>query len=94
MYDAAKNDQFSRRVRAFMLRVQSLREEAKRLVAIYQNETGSGAHEDFSGTEIATKEEHIDAIVWMMEFANFNDNAPVPQNDRQQWITPFLQQEG
>ena len=90
-YSPSDHQAFSKRVQNFILRVQSLREEAAVLEAIYVNETASGANANFIDTSIALAAEHIDAILWMQSFAAFNENGSVDTVDRSQWITPFVQ---
>ena len=90
-YDAQKHDVFSTRVQNFCTSFQSQIEEAARLDAIYTQETVSGADPAFTDTGIATKQEHIDMIVFMRAFKDFRDGGAVPQLDREPNLTPFLQ---
>ena len=90
-YTAGDHERFSRRMQRFMLRLQSLRDEAAKLVEIYSNETSYGAHAEFVSNDIATKQEHIDGIVLMQALALFVENGTAPQLDRTQTITPFTQ---
>jgi len=90
-YTAQNHQHFSERCRRFFLRFQSLREEAGKLDEIYTNETLSGSDPDFDDTSIATKQEHIDAIVFMRAMKDFVENGSVSQLDRTQTITPFVQ---
>ena len=90
-YTASDHQAFSKRVQNFMMRVQSLREEAAVLNSIYGNESANGANENFVDTSIALATEHVDAILWMQSFTAFNENGTVATVDRSQWITPFIQ---
>lgn len=84
---------FSQRVRNLMERLQAAREEAAKLVAIYTNESVSGTDPDFADTEIATEQEHVDAITFCGDLEDFLTNQSVSAVDRTQWMTPFLQNE-
>jgi len=90
-YSADDHNRFSRRVQKFMLRIQALRDEAAKLREIYSNETASGSDPNFSDTEIALEAEHVNAILYMQSFEDFNQNAAVATVNRTLWITPFIQ---
>ncbi len=62
-----------------------------RLQGIYLNETASGIDANFVGTDNATKQEHIDMIVFMEAHKNFIEGGDVPTLDRRPNMTPFLQ---
>lgn len=65
-FDANKMQEFSRRVQKAMKACHdTINREMETLDDIYINETASGAHADFTDTNIATEQEHIDAIVAM-----------------------------
>jgi hypothetical protein len=74
-----------------MLAFQNLREEAQRLDDVYTNEAASGSDPQWSDTEIATAAEHVDAILMFRDVKKFCENEAVATQDRQQWITPFIQ---
>lgn len=90
-YTADNHDHFSRRMQNLVMRLQSVREEAAKLVDIYQNETGSGADPEWVDTPIATAAEHVDGILLCQSLEAFVDNGAVAQVDRTLWMTPFLQ---
>lgn len=90
MYDKNKHAVFSARMANWFRQLQNLREEAARLDAIYVHETSSGGDAAFVTTENATKQEHIDGIVFMRAFVALIDGGSVSQVDRISNITPFL----
>ena len=91
-YSADKHQVFSQRMEHFFKTFQVLRDEMTKLDEIYTNETASGADADFDDTLIATKQEHIDGIVFMRALADFCDGtAEVSQTDRRSNITAFVQ---
>ena len=90
-YDANKHDVFSQRMKNWFEQFQNLREEAERLDAIYTQETASGGDSEFKDTARATKQEHIDGIVFMRAFKDFVENGAVSRADRVPNITPFIQ---
>jgi hypothetical protein len=92
-YTADDHVTFTRREQAWFLQLQKLRELAAKLIAIYTEETASGANPNFVTTGIASKQEYIDGIVFMGHFKNLIENGVVDQADRVPNITPFLQQE-
>ncbi len=92
-YTVSNHQAYSRRMQKFMMNFQALREEAARLVAIYQNEALSGAAEAWDDTDIATAAEHVDGVVLCTDINKLLTNQAVDTNDRQQWITPFIQSE-
>jgi len=90
-YSANDHQRFSVRMQKFMMNMNALRNEANALNEIYVNETSSGADAEFVATDIATKQEHIDGILYALSFTAFNENDTVATVDRTQWMTPFLQ---
>ena len=82
---------FSERCRAFMASLQNLRQEAAKLEAIYANEAASGVDPEWADTNDITKAEHVDAILMFEDIKKFCENQVVATQDRQQWITPFIQ---
>ena len=93
-YDADKHGHFSRRMQHWFKTFQVLRDELTKLDEIYTNETSSGSDAAFVTTGIATKQEHIDGIVFMRALDDFNDgSAAVSQTDRRSNITAFVQDE-
>ena len=90
-YSADDHKAFSRRMQKLMLRIQAIRDEAKKLVEIYFNESAYGAAPEFVDTAIASKQEHIDAVVYCGQFADFHEDEAVVTADRTQVITPFVQ---
>lgn len=92
-YTANDHQVFSRRCRNLCASLQNTREEAERLLAIYTNESLSGADADFTDTDIALEAEHVDVMVLCGDIKKFFENEAVGTNDRQQWLTPFLQVE-
>ncbi len=82
---------FSQRCKTFMASVQNLRQEAAKLEAIYANETASGADPEWGDVNGVLAAEHVDAILFFQDFKKFCENEAVAQADRQQWITPFVQ---
>ena len=89
-YSASDHQKFTVRMQKFMQNMNALRAEGKAIEEIYVNETGSGGDVDFIDTEIATKQEHIDGIVYIMAVEAFNENMAVATLDRTQQMTPFL----
>ena len=68
-YSAAKHAVFSNRVKASMVALHdSINREMEVLDDIYTNEAISSAHADFTDTDNATKQEHVDAINAMRAF--------------------------
>ena len=68
-YSAAKHAVFSNRVKASMVALHdSINREMEVLDDIYTDVTVSGTHADFTDTDNATKQEHVDAIVAMRAF--------------------------
>ena len=91
-YDTTKHQRFSERVQQWFMTYQALRDEMARIDEIYTNETSSGSDAAFVTTDIATKHEHIDGIVFMRALDDFTDgSAAVSQTDRRANITPFTQ---
>jgi hypothetical protein len=90
-FDADNMTMFSRRMQNLFLRIQAVRDEAAKLVEIYVNETTSGADSEFTDTPIASKQEHIDGVTYLLDVAKFHDNEAVTTTDRTQLLTPFLQ---
>ena len=84
MYDPAKHAVYSARTQRLMLAMRGVRDEIIRLKEIYTNETASGSHDDFTDTDIATEQEHVDAINAMIAFEAFYASQSTN-------ITPFLQ---
>ncbi len=82
---------FSQRCKSFMASLQNLRQEAAKLEAIYANEAGSGVDPDWTDTDGITAAEHVDAILMSQDLKKFLENQAVATEDRQQWITPFIQ---
>lgn len=69
MYNAAKHAVFGERVKAAITALHDVvNREMETLDDIYTNEAEGGTHADFVDTGIATKQEHIDAIVMMRAF--------------------------
>ncbi len=91
-YSAPKHRVFSQRMKAWFEALQNLRDEAVRLDEIYTNETASGSDAAFQATNVATKQEHIDGIVFLRAFKDFIENGAVSRADRVPNITPFTQQ--
>lgn len=90
-YSQAKHNVFTDRVQDWMGSFQNLRDEASRIDEIYTNETSSGADAAFVTTSNATKQEHIDAIVFMRAFVDFTEGGVVSTLDRRSNITAFTQ---
>ena len=90
-YTAKKHGVFSHRMENWFGSVQALRDEIAKLDEIYTNETASGTDESFVDTVIATKQEHIDGIVFGRAFVDFVENGVVPQLNRTSNITAFTQ---
>ena len=90
-YSSANHERFSERVQKFMVIVQGLRDEGEAIDQVYVNETASGSDSEFVDTPIATKQEHIDAIVFYRVFKDFVEGGAVATLDRRANITPFLQ---
>ena len=90
-YSAVKHDVFSGRMKNWFMSLQNLRDEAARLDAIYLNEAVSGEDAAFVDTETATKQEHIDGIVFIRTFQAMIENGEVAQADRVGNITAFTQ---
>ena len=68
-YNANKHAVFSDRVKASMRTLHdTINREMETLDDIYINEAESGSHADFTDTDNATQQEHIDAIVAMRAF--------------------------
>lgn len=101
MYNASKHAVFSQRVEAWMKQAQELRDEASRLNLIYTSEAASGADSAFVDTAIATKQEHIDGIVFMRTFRDFcagthedgtgGGVTTIARDDRTSNIAAFIQ---
>lgn len=92
-YSVRDHRQFSRRMQNLMYRLQAVREEAAKLVVIYQNEADSGSDPQWVDTPIAEAAEHVDGILLCQSLEAFIANGIVAQIDREQWLTPFLQSE-
>jgi hypothetical protein len=92
-YTSENHDTFCIRMQRLMQRFQAAREEALKLNAIYVNETTSGTDPEFTDHSIALKTELQDAVTFCTDIEKFVDNQVVPQEDREQWMTPFLQTE-
>ncbi|KKN09817.1 hypothetical protein LCGC14_1042900 [marine sediment metagenome] len=90
-YSAEKHAVFSDREKNWFNQFQNLRDEAGRLDEIYTNETTSGADADFVDTPNASKQEHIDGIVFMRRLVDFVEGGVVPTLDRRSNITAFTQ---
>lgn len=90
-FTAQNMNVFNARCKSFMASAQNLRQEAAKLVAIYTNETVSGADPEWVETNGITTDEHVDAILFFQDFKKFCENQAVTTQDRQQWMTPFLQ---
>ncbi len=82
---------FSQRCKAFMASLQNLRQEAAKLDAIYLNEAASGEDDEWAEVNGTTAAEHVDAILLFRDLKAFCENGAVATADRQQWITPFIQ---
>ncbi len=82
---------FSQRCKAFMASLQNLRQEGAKLEAIYTNETGSGSDPEWTDTNGIAEAEHVDAILMFQDLKKLCENLSVATLDRQQWITPFIQ---
>lgn len=90
-YEPKDMNVFNARCKSFMASMQNLCEEAAALEAIYTNETASGADPNWVDTNGITKAEHVDAILLFQDLQKFVGNQVVATQDRQQWMTPFLQ---
>jgi hypothetical protein len=90
-YSAAKHSIFSSRMKNWFDSFQNLRDELARMDAIYVNETSSGADSDFVDNSTATKQEHIDGIVFMRALVDFTEGNAVSTLDREANITAFTQ---
>ncbi len=90
-YSAEKHAVFSDRMKNWMNSFQNLRDELARLEEIYTNETTSGDDVDFVDTANASKQEHIDGIVFMQGLVDFVEGGVVPTLDRRSNITAFTQ---
>lgn len=91
-YSAPKHAVFSDRMKNWFNSVQNSRDEGARLLEIYAHETASGTHVDFVDTSNATKQEHMDGIVFMEAFVNFVEGGDITKLDRTSNITAFVQQ--
>ncbi len=89
-YDANKHQIFSDRVQNLARTIQSAREEALLLDAIYINETASGSDPAYIDNDNATAAEHTDMVLLMRSLKAFLENEAVATADRQQWLTAFL----
>jgi hypothetical protein len=90
-YDSNKHSNFSDRMTNWMRQLWQMKQEAESLTAIYQQESNYGADAAFTDTENATKQEHIDAIVFQESFkAVIDGSAAISQTDRTSNVTPFL----
>lgn len=90
-YTEQNMNTFNARCKSIMASLQNVRQEAAKLVAIYTNETASGADPEWVETNGITTDEHVDAILLFQDLEKFLDNQVVATQDRQQWMTPFLQ---
>ena len=90
-YSAPKHEVFSDRMRDFFGSVQNLLEEGERLDQIYINETASASDVAFVDTSNATKQEHIDGIVFFRAYRDFIVGNAVVTLDRRPNISPFVQ---
>jgi len=91
-YSADKHAVFSGRMRNWFLAFQGLRDELLRLDEIYVNETASGEAAEFVDTDIATKQEHVDGIVFLRAIKDFTEGTAVATLDRRSNISAFTQQ--
>ena len=83
---------FSARCKSFMASLQNLRQEAAKLAAIYANEAQSGGSPELGDVGGVLASEHVDAILMFQDLEKFCENGIVDTVDRQQWITPFIQE--
>ena len=90
-YSAPKHDVFSQRMKNWFNSYQNLRDELARLDEIYTNETASGTDAAFVSTDNATKQEHIDGIVFMRAVVDFTEGAAVSTLDRRSNVSSFTQ---
>ncbi len=68
-YSAAKHEVLSDRIKNSMVSFYDVvNREMETIDDVYINETDSGGDVDFTDTENATKQEHVDAIVAMRAF--------------------------
>ncbi len=91
VYAANKHNVFSDRMMNWFKTFQSLRDELERLDEIYIHETAYGADSAFDDTTNATKQEHIDGVVFLLALRDFVEGGVVPQIDRRPNITVFIQ---
>ncbi|KKN09809.1 hypothetical protein LCGC14_1042820 [marine sediment metagenome] len=85
-----KHAVFSDRMKNWFNAFQGARDELARLDEIYTNETVSGAHADFVDTPNASKQEHIDGIVFMRGLVDFVKGGVVPTLDRREFLNRVL----
>ena len=84
---------YSRRTQKLVLRIQAIRDEAKKLLDIFVHEAAEGTDPQFVDTPIASAQEHIDAMEYLEDFARFHANGEVATKDRVPLLTPFSQVE-
>ena len=93
-YNANQHARFAVRQTNFMRQVWNLYGELQTLREIYDEETASGTHADFTATSEYSKQELIDAITFQESFKALVDGgAAISQTDRRANITPFLASE-
>jgi hypothetical protein len=82
---------YKQRTTAVMASLQNLREEAAKLLAIYFNEAGGGSDPAWDDVGGITEEEHVAAVTLFGDLEKFFSNEPVGTANRENTMTPFLQ---
>ncbi|MDA1055013.1 MAG: hypothetical protein O3C40_31715 [Planctomycetota bacterium] len=91
-YDANNHAVYSERTKNWCKAAQNLIEEAKRLDAIYVNETASGADPEFVANGNGTTAEHQDVVTMWRAYIDYIEGSAVATLDRRPVLSPFTQQ--